>query len=145
MPYGFLADGVVALHFAYVAFVVGGELVILLGLACRWQWVRNLWFRLTHLLFIGVVAAEAAFGVACPLTVWEVRLRELAGQPVEEGSFLGRLFHNLLFVPVEPSWLPVLHIGFGVLVLLTFLLAPPRRLAARPSSSPLPWGERGRG
>ena len=131
MPYGFLADVVVATHFAYVAFVVGGELVILLGLACRWEWVRNLWFRLTHLLFIGVVAAEATFGVACPLTNWEYRLRELAGQPAEEGSFLGRLFHNLLFIPMDPAWLPFLHIGFGVLVLLTFLLAPPRRLAVR--------------
>jgi hypothetical protein len=126
MPYGFLADGIVALHFAYVAFVVGGELVILLGLACGWRWVRNLWFRLTHLLFIGVVAAEAAYGYTCPLTVWEFRLRALAGQPVEQGSFLGRLFHNLLFIPMDPAWLPFLHIGFGVLVLLTFLLAPPR-------------------
>jgi hypothetical protein len=126
MPYGFLADGIVALHFTYVAFIVGGELVILLGLACGWRWVRNLRFRLTHLLFIGVVAAEAMYGYTCPLTVWEFRLRELAGQPVEQGSFLGRLFHNLLFLPMDPAWLPFLHIGFGVLVLLTFLLVPPR-------------------
>jgi hypothetical protein len=131
MPYGFLADVVVGFHFAYVAFVVGGELMILLGLACHWQWVRNLWFRLTHLLFIGVVAAEAVLGMACPLTVWEDGLRELAGQTVQGESFLGRLLHNMLFIPIPPAWIPVLHIGFGVLVLLTFVLAPPRWRPAR--------------
>jgi hypothetical protein len=131
MPYGFLADLVVAVHFAYVAFVVGGELLILIGLACHWRWVRNAWFRLTHLLFIGVVAAEAALRLACPLTVWEERLRGRAGQAVQGESFVGRLLHNALFLNVPPGWIPVLHIAFGALVLLTFFLAPPRWRTAR--------------
>ena len=125
MPYGLLADLVVVFHFAYVAYVVVGELVILLGLACGWQWVRNPWFRYSHLLFIGIVASEAACGIDCPLTVWENNLRALAGQPLEEGSFVGRLFHKMLFLQIDPVWFPRLHISFGLLVLLTFLLAPP--------------------
>ena len=47
--YSFLADLIVVVHFCYVAFTVGGELVILLGGACRWQWVRNLRFRIVHI------------------------------------------------------------------------------------------------
>ena len=42
----YLADGVVALHVSYVAFVVLGQLLILAGVVFRWQWVRNFWFRL---------------------------------------------------------------------------------------------------
>ena len=126
MPYSLLADLLVTFHSAYVGFVVIGQLAILVGLALRWSWVRNLWFRLAHLLAITVVAVEAAFQITCPLTIWERDLRRLAGQEVVEGSFVGRLFHALLF-PEGPPWLfHALHIGFGVLVLATFVLAPPR-------------------
>jgi hypothetical protein len=138
MPYGFLADALVAVHAAFVAFVVFGQLVIMIGVVRRWAWVRNLWFRTVHLLAIGYVAWEAAAGIACPLTTWENDLRALAGQPVSDASFVGRLFHNLLFINVGESFLPLVHIGFGLVVLLTFFVAPPRlprflALAARQS------------
>ena len=51
----YLADGLVALHVAYVAFIVLGQLLILAGLVFRWQWVRNFWFRLAHLVAIAIV------------------------------------------------------------------------------------------
>ena len=50
MGYRLLADLIVAIHAAYVAFVVVGLLLILLGVACGWQWVRNWWFRIAHRL-----------------------------------------------------------------------------------------------
>jgi hypothetical protein len=109
-----------------VAFVVGGELAVLIGICCKWDWVRNFWFRSAHLLAIGYVAFEAAAGYGCPLTIWENQLRELAGQAVSEASFIGRLFHNLIFIQVPEVYLSYLHISFGLLVLVTFCLAPPR-------------------
>jgi hypothetical protein len=126
MPYGLLADCLVALHATFVAFVVCGELAILVGICCRWDWVRSFWFRTAHLLAIGYVAFEAAVGYGCPLTIWENQFRELSGQPVSEASFVGRLFHNLIFVNVPEAYLSYVHIGFGLLVLATFCLAPPR-------------------
>jgi len=69
--YRLAADAVVIVHVAYVAFVAVGLLAILLGLVCRWRWVRNFWFRSLHLLAILVVAAEAVCGITCPLTTWE--------------------------------------------------------------------------
>jgi hypothetical protein len=127
MSYATLADVLVAVHAVYVAFVVFGLLLIWLGLACGWRWTRNPWFRITHLIAIGIVAVEAIFGVECPVTVWERQLREAAGQPVSEASFVGRLFNSLLFYEGVPGWVfEVLHIAFGVLVLATFVLAPPR-------------------
>jgi hypothetical protein len=46
--YGFLADVTIAVHVVYVAFVVAGELLILLGGWRGWAWVRHSWFRTAH-------------------------------------------------------------------------------------------------
>src|SRR5437763_16218128 len=126
MPYGLLADLLVAIHVAYVSYVAVGQLLIWLGLALRWRWVRNPWFRWTHLLMIAVVAAEAVLDWPCPLTVWEGQLREAAGQPVSGETFVGRLLHRLIFLDLPPWGFTLLHVGFAALVLGTFLLAPPR-------------------
>ena len=72
----------VAIHVGYVGYVVLGQLLIWVGWALGWKWVRNFWFRATHLLAIAVVAYEELMDIRCPLTVWEEHFRELAGQPV---------------------------------------------------------------
>jgi hypothetical protein len=125
--YRFLADLVVAVHFTYVAFVVVGMAAILLGIAFRWSWVRNFWFRTIHLLLIGIVAVESIFGIVCPLTTWEDSLRETGGDVREDGSFIGRWAHDLLFVDAPPWVLTTCYILFGLAVLATFIFAPPRR------------------
>jgi len=127
MNYSLLADLLVALHAAYVAFVVLGQVLILVGLARRWGWVRNFWFRIIHLLAIVYVGLEALLGIECPLTIWERQLRELSGQDVSSASFMGRFFNNLLYLDVSSWVFPVMHVSFALVVLATFLLAPPRR------------------
>jgi hypothetical protein len=72
--YRTLADVIVTVHFAYVAFVIVGLAFTLIGAALHWTWVRNFWFRIIHLLMIGIVVAEAWLGIVCPLTTWENRL-----------------------------------------------------------------------
>jgi hypothetical protein len=122
------ADAIVVVHALYVGFVMFGLAAILVGLALRWRWVRNFWFRMAHFLMIAVVVAEALSGAACPLTTWEDQLREAAGAEVHEGTFIGRICQNVLFViPDEDVW--KWHCAFGTLVLLTLVLAPPRRPA----------------
>jgi hypothetical protein len=136
MRHAVLADLVVALHVAYVGYVVVGVLLIWLGLWRKWVWVRNRWFRFTHLAAIAVVALEAALGIECPLTVWERNLRIAAGQSVTGESFIGRCLHGLLFYDLPPWAFTVLHLAFGLVVLATFLLAPPRRTEAVRASLP---------
>ena len=126
MFYSFLADLVVTLHAFYVGFVVLGLLLIVVGWALRWSWVRNPWFRTIHLLAIVVVGLEAICGMDCPLTVWEERLRFLAGQEVSNTSFIGRMFHQLIFYDAEPWILDLGHVLFAVLVIAVFVAAPPR-------------------
>ena len=127
MFYGFLADLVVAFHIAYVSFVIFGQLAILLGIVFKWEWIRNPWFRWTHLIAIVIVAVEAIFSITCPLTDLENYLRVSAGQSISGDSFIGRCLNDLLFYDV-PEWiLMCCYIGFALLVAATFWLAPPRR------------------
>ncbi len=128
--YRILADAVVVAHFAYVAFVLFGQLAILIGILAKWEWVRNIWFRGIHLIAIVVVVLEAWWGVTCPLTTWEQDLRAKAGQEAYTGDFIATWVHDLLFMEAEPWVFTLCYSIFGALVLLTFVIAPPRRRPA---------------
>ncbi len=132
MAYRLLADLVVAVHCAYVAFVVVGQLLILVGILRKWGWVRNRWFRVAHLAAILIVAAEAVLDIACPLTVWEQRLRVWGGLPARGGTFIGNLLDDLLFYDFPPWVFTAVYVGFALLVLATLVLAPPRWRPAGP-------------
>ena len=132
--YGLLADVVVGLHLGYVAYVVLGQLFIIVAGAMKWECGRNRWVRLTHLTAIGIVAYEAIMNIRCPLTVWEEKLRLLAGQSFDAGeTFLGRILHNLLFVdqyftdgkPPE-AFFTTLYLAVFLIVIQALLLYPPR-------------------
>lgn len=88
MPWQWLADAVLLLHFGVVLFVVGGLLLVLVGNRLHWPWVNGLGFRLAHLAAIAVVVMQAWLGQACPLTTLESWLRTQAGSPSYEGSFV---------------------------------------------------------
>lgn len=128
MWYGYLADALVFVHVLYVAFVVLGQAAIIVAAPFRWGWGRNPWFRFAHLAAIAVVAYEALNDIRCPLTVWEEQLRALGGQDVAVGqSFMGRLFHDLLFYPDLPEiFFNTLHVAMFVLVVQGVLMYPPR-------------------
>jgi hypothetical protein len=124
--YRILADLVALLHLAYVGVVLIGMLLILVGVARGWRWVRNFWFRVIHLAMIALVVAQSLGGIICPLTTWEYQLRLRAGQSASSGSFIERLVQTLIFFDV-PGWVfTVCYAVFGTAVLLTFILAPPR-------------------
>ena len=121
-----VADIVLVVHFAFVAFVVGGLAAIWIGAAARWRWVRNFRFRVTHLAAIVFVAAEALLGVMCPLTVWEDALR---GRESEVG-FIARWIHGVMFYEL-PGWVfTALYVAFALVVVFTYWYVPPRRSAA---------------
>lgn len=122
-----LADLILVTHALFVAFVVAGLVAILPGGYWRWGWVRNWWFRLSHLLAIGFVIAESWLGMVCPLTEWESRSREAAGGSAHAGSFIQYWLHEILFYDFAPWVFTVAYTVFGMLVLLAWLLVPPER------------------
>ena len=104
-----------------------GELAILIGAAFRCRWARNPWFRSLHLLAIAIVALEALAHINCPLTVWENSLRALAGQETSNDTFVGRVVQRIFLNGRWEPWVyEYLHIGFGLLVVATYILLPPR-------------------
>lgn len=132
--YALLADAIVFFHLAYIAFAILGQVAIVVGWLFGWRWIRNSWFRFIHLAMVVVVAVEASIDYQCPLTTWEIELREAAGQrllpggvEVEGISFIGRMLRNTMFVDV--SWAAELnwayYLAAGV-VLATLVLVPPR-------------------
>ena len=43
------------LHTGFIAFVVLGLVLVLIGMAIGWRWTRNAWFRVAHLAAIAFV------------------------------------------------------------------------------------------
>ena len=128
MWYGILADVVVGVHVAYIAYVVLGQLLIVLASPMKWEWARNPWFRFSHLIMIGAVAYEAIRGLRCPLTVWEEQLRTLCGQTFSgSDTFVGRILHDVMFIENQPEiFFTTLYIAVLVLVVQGLVMYPPR-------------------
>ena len=120
-----IADVLLVVHFLIAAFIVGGLVLVWIGAAAGWAWVRNRWFRWLHLGAIVFVAAEGLFGVMCPLTVWEDMLRG----GVRAESFVGRWVRSLLYYEA-PEWVfTAAYLAWTAATLLTLWLVPPRRRA----------------
>lgn len=125
--HGLLADAILAVHVGVVVFVVGGQLLILLGGPLGWGWVRGWWFRLLHLLLMAFIVVQTWLGELCPLTVWEQDLRRAAGQQGYSESFIEHWLSRLIFFEA-PWWVFVAaYSGFFALVVLSWWRWPPRR------------------
>jgi hypothetical protein len=110
--YASLAHGVVVLHFAYVAFVVLGGLLVLRNR--RWAWV--------HLPAVLWGAFVELAGWVCPLTPLENRLRALAGLETYTGDFVGRYLLPVLY-PENLTRGAQIILGAGLVAWNLFLYA----------------------
>lgn len=123
-----LADLILLVHFAFVAFIILGFVAIWAGYFLRWRFIRNFCFRLAHLLAMGFVAAESLIGMVCPLTEWENALRLRAGEgPAYEASFIEHWLGGILFYEVSTQTFTAIYSAFFILVILTYLIVPPER------------------
>lgn len=124
--YLFMADGLLLIHVLFVVFIIFGLVLIFAGKIMNWQWVRYPWFRAAHLLGIGIVVVQSWLGVICPLTIWEMALRNKAGGAVYEGSFISHWLSTLLYYQA-PDWVfVVVYSAFGTLVGISWFWVRPR-------------------
>ncbi len=128
---GILADLVLVLHGLYVGFVVIGFVLILLGLARGWWWVRQPGFRYAHLAAIGIVVVQVWFGMDCPLTTLESSLRLRAGEAGYGTSFIQYWLYRLLYYRGDTRVFAVIYSLFGAAVALVWWFAPPTRRRSR--------------
>jgi hypothetical protein len=105
MTYRLLADATVAIHLAFIVFVVLGGLVALRKPVVAWlhvpavAWV--VWLELT--------------GAICPLTPLENMLRARAGEAGYQGGFID---HYLMAVIYPAGLTPQVQVGLGIAVLV---------------------------
>lgn len=124
--YKHLADVVLVLHVFFVAFILAGLLLTVVGGYRHWDWVRNAWFRSSHLAAITVVVAQSWIGVICPLTTTEMWLRGRAAETQYDGSFIEYWLQRFLYYDV-PSWVFVAaYTMFGILIVATWIKFPPQ-------------------
>ncbi len=84
-----LADGLVVVHLAFVAFVIFGGFL-------AWRWPRAVFGHLPALIWGLWVEAS---GQICPLTFLENQLRHLAGDAGYRGGFLDHYVLSILYPP----------------------------------------------
>jgi hypothetical protein len=127
MAYRFLADLLVAVHLAFVLFVVLGGVLV---------------FRRRRLAFLHVpVALWGVFvefsGRVCPLTPLEVRLRILGGQAGYSGGFVDQYLMPVLYPPgltrEQGIWLGILvgALNLGIYGFVVWRLVRDRREASQ--------------
>lgn len=87
--YNVLADLVVLIHFTFILFVIFGGLLILL-------WPKIIWLHVPALSW-GV--ATQMFGLICPLTPFEIYLRNRADMEGYSGGFI----ENYLIPVIYPA------------------------------------------
>ena len=85
--YKFLADALVAFHFAFVAFVMAGAFVVL-------RWRRVMWLHLPAVAW-GIWIELS--GGTCPLTPLENQLLRAGGEASYTGSFVDQYIVPVLY------------------------------------------------
>lgn len=108
MGFAFLADLTLALHLAFIAFVLGGGFLVR-----RWPGLA-----VPHLAAVAWGAFVAMSGRVCPLTPLETWFRERAGQSGYEGGFIE---HYLTRIIYPEGLAPALQCRLGVFVVATNL------------------------
>jgi len=120
-------------HVLFVAFVVFGLALILVGGLLKWAWVRNPWFRVAHLAAIGVVVLQSWAGIICPFTTWEMALRARAGAATYSGSFIAHWLEIFLYYQA-PAWVFVAcYTVFAVVVVASWFWIRPRPFRKPPT------------
>lgn len=120
------ADATLFIHVSFVGFVILGLILVFVGKLLSWSWVRNRRFRIAHLAAIGIVVLQSWFSVICPLTLWEMELRDKAGDVTYPGSFVAHWLETLLYYRA-PEWVFILlYTLFGALVVGSWFWVRPR-------------------
>ena len=126
-----LAEAILAAHLAIILFNLFGLIAVPLGAVWRWRFVRVRWWRLLHLVSLAAVAAQAVFGHACFLTIWQASLTGATGLPTPLiMGWVNRVIYWSL-----PLWVfaALYLLVFGYALALLWLVPP-----AAPHPGPLP-------
>jgi hypothetical protein len=107
--YRWLADLVIVIHFAFIAFAVVGAALLLIKRVPRW-------FAFVHLACAAWASYVMFTGRICPLTPLENHLRSVGGEAGYSGGFIERYLLGVIY-PDGLTREIQMALGVGVLVL----------------------------
>jgi hypothetical protein len=124
VTYRFLADLTVAVHLAFLLFVVAG------GFLAR----RRRWLAVPHLLAAAWgIYVEVMPGRVCPLTPLENAFAQRAGEAGYQGSFIEHYLLPVVYPPGLTRWMQWALAALVVIVNAAAYAWPRRRSGPRPS------------
>ena len=113
-----LADAIVVLHLAYLAFIpLGGILAI--------RWPRVI---LPHLIAVAIGLISVTVKFDCPLTTWEQWLRRKGGQRAYSDGFVAHYLTGRIY-PHGYEW--AVQTLFAACVIASYAVIAARRLRPR--------------
>lgn len=122
MGFRLLADGVLAVHAAFLLFLVAGGFL-------AWRWRRMLWVHLVTIAWSVPIVVTDAF--PCPFTETEKWLRERGGEEPYDGGCIGHYLEGRVW-PDDYTW--VVEIAAFSLIAISYVgLAIRRRRARTPA------------
>jgi hypothetical protein len=113
-----LADAVVVVHLAFLAFIpTGGFLAI--------RWPRLMW---PHLACVAIGLVSITIGFDCPLTTWEQSLRRAGGERPYRDGFVAHYLTGRVY-PHGYAW--TVQALFAACVVTSYALMYVRRHATK--------------
>ncbi len=113
------ADCVALLHALFASFLTVGLALILFGILLRWAWVRNPWFRWTHLAATLFILSRVWLSVPCPLSMLEDTMR--GDKPADTP------LHRLAFRNADPQRFTLGFTVFSAVTCAALVFDGPRR------------------
>jgi hypothetical protein len=110
--YLLLAEITLLVHLAFIAFVLGGGLLVL-------RWPRAAWLHLPAVIWGALIEFT---GWICPLTPLEKRFLELAGDKSYQGGFIARYLWPTIY-PADLTQAIQVILGAAVIVLNSIVYA----------------------
>ena len=112
---------VLLFHFCIFLFMVLGFFLIPLGYYQKWEWVKNKYYRLIHLVLMGIIFIETILGFMCPLTVLENFLRN----NIEINNKITQIIHQIMYWDLPTYQFIILNLlSLFYLIFLWFFFKP---------------------
>ena len=123
-----IADIILVIHFAFIAFLIVGQALMMIGYHRDWRWATNRVLRVVHVACTLYVVVQTWAGQWCPLTLLENRFRQSAGQRAYGSSFIQDWMGRLIYYDLPPWVFTVTYTAFGAVVIIYWLLLERKRV-----------------
>ena len=114
-------------HIAIAAFIVFFTIAIPTGARLGWVFVRLFWWRVAHLVAMGIIALQKMMGDACFLSVWERHLVDIANQVPHAAPAFQSFGERVLYWNLPLWFFSWLYGLLFVFVVAMWFFVPPKR------------------